>query len=218
MPGAVEKDDWDAIVLHYLGLDHIGHLQGPRSELMPEKQREMDAAVKMIYEALVQVDKRDGKSSLFLICGDHGMTDIGNHGGSSFEEISTAAVFLSPQFEAYRTLPDKVKYLRSINQIDLVPTLSTMLGLPIPINSSGALITEFFQDLTELKWALFVNVEQMYQLFSRSFKIEQSGTCQLPCQVDIGDKEKSLKCLQSVYIQIKKDIEKSDDSTLLKEV
>jgi len=26
----LEKDDWDALVLHYLGLDHVGHKAGPR--------------------------------------------------------------------------------------------------------------------------------------------------------------------------------------------
>ncbi len=29
--------DWDASVLHYLGLDHIGHLAGPSSPLVPGK-------------------------------------------------------------------------------------------------------------------------------------------------------------------------------------
>jgi ethanolaminephosphotransferase len=24
------RDDWDAMVLHYLGLDHIGHKSGPQ--------------------------------------------------------------------------------------------------------------------------------------------------------------------------------------------
>ncbi|KAJ1735751.1 major facilitator super transporter protein, partial [Coemansia biformis] len=38
----LERDDWGAIVLHYLGLDHIGHLAGPDSALMGPKQREMD--------------------------------------------------------------------------------------------------------------------------------------------------------------------------------
>jgi predicted AlkP superfamily pyrophosphatase or phosphodiesterase len=24
----LERDDWDVMILHYLGLDHIGHLEG----------------------------------------------------------------------------------------------------------------------------------------------------------------------------------------------
>ena len=29
--------DWDALILHYLGLDHIGHTAGPRSPLVKPK-------------------------------------------------------------------------------------------------------------------------------------------------------------------------------------
>ena len=29
--------DWDALILHYLGLDHIGHTAGPHSPLVPPK-------------------------------------------------------------------------------------------------------------------------------------------------------------------------------------
>lgn len=25
----MKRDDWDVLILHYLGLDHIGHYQGP---------------------------------------------------------------------------------------------------------------------------------------------------------------------------------------------
>lgn len=28
--GELENDDWGLMVLHYLGLDHIGHKTGPR--------------------------------------------------------------------------------------------------------------------------------------------------------------------------------------------
>ncbi len=43
--------DWDVLILHYLGLDHIGHLAGPLSPLVPPKLREMDDVVRRIYEA-----------------------------------------------------------------------------------------------------------------------------------------------------------------------
>lgn len=26
----LEQDDWNGMILHYLGLDHIGHKSGPR--------------------------------------------------------------------------------------------------------------------------------------------------------------------------------------------
>lgn len=41
------------MILHYLGLDHIGHLDGPRSTLMPNKLFEMDNIIQRIVDYLV---------------------------------------------------------------------------------------------------------------------------------------------------------------------
>ena len=35
------RKDWDVLILHYLGLDHIGHLGGPR-RYYPSPWREVD--------------------------------------------------------------------------------------------------------------------------------------------------------------------------------
>ncbi|OMJ26877.1 GPI ethanolamine phosphate transferase 2 [Smittium culicis] len=98
--------NWDVLILHYLGLDHIGHLEGPNSKLMPPKQKEMDDIVKKIYS---QIEKNDiernkasnGKSkpTLLILLGDHGMNELGNHGGNSAGEVSPAMVFISPTQE-----------------------------------------------------------------------------------------------------------------------
>ena len=45
----LSRNDWDVMILHYLGLDHVGHLVGPSSTLMPSKLSEMDAVIKQIY-------------------------------------------------------------------------------------------------------------------------------------------------------------------------
>lgn len=46
------RDDWDIIILHYLGLDHIGHLEGPKSPLVKPKLKEMDDVIKKISNHL----------------------------------------------------------------------------------------------------------------------------------------------------------------------
>jgi len=53
-----QRTDWDVLILHYLGLDHIGHLAGPRSALVLPKLREMDGIVKLIYETVQQQVRR----------------------------------------------------------------------------------------------------------------------------------------------------------------
>ena len=46
------SDEWDVMILHYLGLDHIVHVEGPMSHLIGPKLLEMDAVVKKIHTTL----------------------------------------------------------------------------------------------------------------------------------------------------------------------
>lgn len=67
IPELRKLDDWDFMILHYLGVDHIGHSHGgARSHLMPSKLIEMDNVLKKIYEALAP------QRYLIMVAGDHG--------------------------------------------------------------------------------------------------------------------------------------------------
>ena len=48
---------------------------------MVPKQREMDDIVRMIYNA--REEEEHLHKTLLVLCGDHGMNDGGNHGGSA---------------------------------------------------------------------------------------------------------------------------------------
>lgn len=146
--GELEQQDWNLMVLHYLGLDHIGHKSGPRSSHMPSKQREMDAIVQKVFEALES--KEHLSSTLLVLCGDHGMNDAGNHGASSPGETSPALVFISPKFKKFSSsLPapsqprGEFDYYSKVEQSDIAPTIAALLGFPIPKNNLGAFILDF---------------------------------------------------------------------------
>eukprot|EP01116_Phalansterium_solitarium_P013753 TRINITY_DN31158_c0_g1_i1.p1 TRINITY_DN31158_c0_g1~~TRINITY_DN31158_c0_g1_i1.p1 ORF type:complete len:286 (-),score=41.54 TRINITY_DN31158_c0_g1_i1:74-931(-) len=47
----LQRRDWDVMIMHFLGLDHVGHIGGPRSRLMPPKQREMDDIVRLLVRS-----------------------------------------------------------------------------------------------------------------------------------------------------------------------
>lgn len=115
---------------------------------MVPKQREMDGVVKQIFTAIETQPHL--KSTLFVVCGDHGMNDAGNHGASSPGETSPALVFMSPKLKAIQKgLPAPVQtaedfqYYTTVEQSDLAPTLAALLGFPVPKNNLGALIPEF---------------------------------------------------------------------------
>ncbi|CDO95282.1 unnamed protein product [Kluyveromyces dobzhanskii CBS 2104] len=145
------QKQWDILILHYLGLDHIGHKGGAKSNFMKPKHDEMDAVIKEIYE-------KTNEDTLMVVLGDHGMNDLGNHGGSSAGETSAAMAFLSKKLRKYRpssiqqsselpieNVDSSYTYLKKIEQIDIVPTLSMLFNLPIPKNSMGVLIDELLQ-------------------------------------------------------------------------
>ncbi|GIC88484.1 mannose-ethanolamine phosphotransferase LAS21 [Aspergillus udagawae] len=148
IPRELSQRDWSAFIMHFLGLDHIGHKAGPKSRHMMTKQREMDSIVALIYAAMEEQDHL--QSTLFVLCGDHGMNDAGNHGGSSPGETSPALLFISPKFQTKKTPEDSpveafndLQYYRTVEQMDITPTLAGLLGLPIPLNSLGIFIPEF---------------------------------------------------------------------------
>ncbi len=43
---------------------------------MVNKHKEMDTIIKDVYELLQEKDRLDGKKSLILVAGDHGMADV----------------------------------------------------------------------------------------------------------------------------------------------
>ncbi|KAK4165415.1 GPI ethanolamine phosphate transferase 2 [Cladorrhinum sp. PSN259] len=176
VPDELKNDDWNTMVLHYLGLDHIGHKGGPRSPHMVPKQREMDEVIKQIYTA---IDTEEHLSStLFVVCGDHGMNDAGNHGASSAGETSPALIFITPKLKQIRTifqapLPEDqdFEYYTVVEQSDIAPTLAALLGFPIPKNNLGALIPDllpFWSSKEQVK-LLMQNAAQIMKVASAAF-------------------------------------------------
>lgn len=108
----------------------------------------MDSIVRQIYEAIET--KEFLKSTLLVLCGDHGMNDAGNHGGSAAGETSPALVFISPKLTTIAPLVQSpapfngdFQYYTVIEQSDIAPTLGALLGFPVPRNNLGAFITNF---------------------------------------------------------------------------
>lgn len=144
----LNRDDWNLLILHYLGLDHVGHIGGRNSILMAPKLKEMDEVVKMIHLSTIQTRDNDQGKTLLVVVSDHGMTENGNHGGSSYEETDSLALFVGLKND----LSDyAASSCNSIYQVDIAPTLALLFGVPIPKNNVGVLISEAFDLLTDDK-------------------------------------------------------------------
>ncbi|RHX99796.1 hypothetical protein DYB36_002893 [Aphanomyces astaci] len=137
--------DWDVLVLHYLGVDHVGHIDGPHSPSMRHKLGEMDAVLRSIHNAIRAQDivrqasnqQPDGCRGLV------GMTNTGNHGGASVEESSALLLFVMPPTSATdhddKSSRKEPSFRRAL-QVDLVPTLAALFGVAIPTTNTGKML------------------------------------------------------------------------------
>lgn len=124
----LNNSDWNLLIGHFLGVDHCGHRYGPNHPEMSRKLSEINGVLEKVINVM------DEDTMLFVI-GDHGMTTTGDHGGESFDEV-TAAMFVHSK----RPLSTVDINRSSVKQVDLVPTLSAILGIPIPFQNLGILI------------------------------------------------------------------------------
>lgn len=162
----------DVIILHYLGLDHIGHSYAAKAEYVNPKLKEMDAKIAEVNEWVRAKDAEDGKKTLILMMGDHGMTSDGNHGGGSKDEQQAAAVFMSPHFKKgseYGSWSEAIKQaeLDSRNQEDIAATLTALLDGSSPLKfGNGCLIERVMaaSDPRDLRKALLKNLKHLLEL------------------------------------------------------
>ncbi|KAL5753336.1 hypothetical protein ACOSP7_023511 [Xanthoceras sorbifolium] len=183
----LSRDDWNLLVLHFLGLDHVGHVGGRNSVLMAPKLTEMDKIVKMIHTSTILTQENDQGHTLLMVVSDHGMTENGNHGGSSFEETDSLALFigLNNHVSDYASVTQN-----TVRQVDIAPTLALLLGVPIPKNSVGVMISETFdllKDDHQLR-ALELNSWQLLRLLLAQLSGISCGN--IPCN-SVGDSQMS---------------------------
>jgi phosphatidylinositol glycan class O len=143
---------------------------------------------------------------LIMVLGDHGMTPDGNHGGASdFETLSALFIYSSTPLapispRARRQMDGQADHLVQddseptqqptltaadvplVQQIDLVPTLALLLGVPIPYANLGQLLPDLFlpagpdQDHRQhLVAALRQNAWQVHRYLEVTCACVQSG-------------------------------------------
>lgn len=173
------KSDVNLIIGHFLGVDHVGHRVGPSHSTMFNKLTYINSILNKVVDAL-------DDDTLLVVLGDHGMDDKGDHGGDSDLETSTG-LWIYSKFKPITNkfiksftnvnsnyYDGKLGKFRSIQQIDLLPTLSLLLGLPIPFNNLGSIIPEVFPNSSSLKLAQLVNANQIYN-YLKTYSLSQSG-------------------------------------------
>lgn len=175
-------DRWDVIFGHYLGVDHAGHRYGPDHPAMTNKLKQMDGIFRDIIDAV-------DENTLVVVMGDHGMDVKGDHGGESDDEVEAALWMYSkaglfgrsdPAFVG----PPATAKERAVSQIDLVPTLSLLLGLPVPFNNLGQPIEEAFigkagkdyDNLAQVSRLTAAQIHRYQSAYAKARELDDSAT------------------------------------------
>lgn len=142
--------EWNVLISHFLGVDHVGHRYYMNHPKMAEKLNEMNDIIKNVTLWIDQYKiDNPSKDILLMIFGDHGMTKTGDHGGATIDETNAALFMYSTKtlYPHYPFKDDNNKAFREVTQINIVPTLSLLMGVPIPFENIGAIIPEFYLEI-----------------------------------------------------------------------
>lgn len=168
---AEEEGEWDVIIAHFLGVDHVGHRFGPEHESMRGKLVQMDGVVREVMESV-------DDETLLVVMGDHGMDENGNHGGEGVDEVR-AALWLYSSREVWGVVDggdggDGVTGVvgRDIPQVDFVSTLALLMGVPVPFSNLGRPIEEAFAGREGTDWRRLVGVNALVGAQIQRFTVE----------------------------------------------
>nr|XP_039271135.1 GPI ethanolamine phosphate transferase 3-like [Styela clava] len=172
------NNDWQLLIAHFLGVDHCGHRYGPFHPEMPLKLQQMNGIVQGVAESI-------DNETLLLVMGDHGMTHTGDHGGETFNEVNAALFAYNRANKFQRCKSDESKD-PLVNQVDIVPTISFLLGTAIPFANLGVAISDMMPEqsyneqehdsIKHLKTSdvLFSNAKQVYTYINSYQDISKS--------------------------------------------
>ncbi|KAG0411633.1 hypothetical protein HPB47_011237, partial [Ixodes persulcatus] len=140
-PELERPESWDVLVAHFLGVDHCGHWLGKNHPEMAAKLTQLDNVIRNVTSLLPD-------DALLVVMSDHGMTTDGDHGGETEDELEAVLFlyakkpFLHADGSAHRNSGSA--QTDEVVQVDFVPTLALLLGLPIPYSSIGTLMPQVF--------------------------------------------------------------------------
>ena len=178
--------------LHLLGLDTNGHSHKPNSAEVRSNLLLVDKGVKETVD-LFESHYGDNATA-YVFTSDHGMTDWGSHGAGLPHETMTPLIcwgagVKSPKsavnspfvyHDGYSEAWHLNKYERvDVQQVDIAPLMSALVGVAIPVNSEGILPLPYIHyNQLFLADSLYANARQLVEQVR--VKTERTQNSSLP--------------------------------------
>lgn len=179
------RQDKVILFLHLLGLDTNGHRNKPGSKEYMDNIRVVDEGVKRTVEVVDRYWRNDGRTA-FLFTADHGMTDWGSHGAGMAHETETPLLAWGAGVRRARNISaaesagqiNKVPApwalppveRDDVEQADIAPLMSVLLGAAVPRNSVGKLPSGYLDMHPEHKVEAAVTVAKQMNEQLRSLR------------------------------------------------
>ena len=112
----------NVITAHFSGPDKVGHKWGVQSDEYRDKMLDMDTMLVRVLESVPS-------TWTVIVTADHGMTDSGSHGSAEAITREVAALISGPDIIQSAT--------GEVHQRDLPALMSSVLGLPLPVQLHG---------------------------------------------------------------------------------
>ncbi|KAH8256682.1 hypothetical protein KR038_004397 [Drosophila bunnanda] len=160
--------------LHLLGLDTVGHVHKPGS---PQFRKNLDKTERGIHEIYKEFERVfPDKRTAYLLTSDHGMTDSGSHGAGTAHETDTPFMVWGAGVARQVPNPGPGKFmpndqgppmtLLKLEQAQLTPLMSALIGLPPPMNNFGTLPVGYMNVSVEYEaMATYLNALQLLEQY-----------------------------------------------------
>uniref|UniRef100_W5L2F9 GPI ethanolamine phosphate transferase 1 n=1 Tax=Astyanax mexicanus TaxID=7994 RepID=W5L2F9_ASTMX len=179
-------EEQNVFFLHLLGIDTNGHAHRPMSTEYLDNIGLVDAGVAEMVSVFEEFFGNDGKTA-YVFTADHGMTNWGSHGASHPSETLTPLVAWGAGVQTAQKATstsqnyddDFLKewgletYRRvDVNQADIAALMSSLIGVPVPLNSVGVLPLQYLNNSQHFKAEnMYANAIQILEQFK--VKMEQ---------------------------------------------
>ncbi|XP_033246902.1 GPI ethanolamine phosphate transferase 1-like [Drosophila miranda] len=150
------KNKWNTFstvvfFLHLMSSDRAGHVHKPGTILF---QKSLNITERGIWEMYLKFEETfPDKNTAYLLTSDHGMTDTGIHGSGTAHEIETPFMLWGAGVSRIASTVGARKFvandeglqlpLHELEQAQLTPLMSALVGLPPPMNNFGTLPTGY---------------------------------------------------------------------------
>lgn len=206
--------DTRLILIYFPGPDDNGHWFGGESPEYEASVQRVDEHIAAIASAL------DLESTALIVTTDHGMTAQGGHGGWEEEVLLTPLVMVGAGIGQGGEGVE-------VSQADIAPTVSALLGLPIPAHGQGVPLLDYLIGEAGLLAQRGVDAAVQQAEFWRYYLAQIGSNSPLPAPSEIegvqseilaaGEFAESRQASQEFIANMKQVVERAREARLQSE-